>query len=1150
MTTVLSIIRKELRATILAPLGLLAALALFTLIIHWQHYWDNRVAICYMVALGVLGLYMGAEAVSGDKTARLLEGQGEWPISPGKWWLLRLLSQAAVTFLCGGLVYAMLAWLASHNAPNPTPVHPGLSSVWAGGLAIIPAFIIAFFASSVCRTSVQAFFLALGLCWGLAVLEYVPMMAHMAVAGMTGRMPSPPAPALYLVPWAVACVALLLGSFYGFVSTLPLEYGKRAGRAFGVLLALVIPVTIVLVGYGVYSGARGALGGGPLARGGGSSTAPSGISAARISPDGQRIAFTDGVFEQTLWVVNADGSGVHQVVPQRVHEFVWLRDSRRIVVATDVMQRPQLPRHAGSTQTKQQRQWSVVGTETTRPAAVPILQTAQSNSETARLSPQGKYLWLDGRFVEVDTWKAGGQIEMPNYSPWFLTWLPDDSAIYVYEQRFQGFPLPASAPLAQRQKSYALPIERISVPSGQMTTVPLPKAVSGDRYDPYRLNPLSESSDWCSADRSTSVAIPFDQQPVVFRSRSVRGPSNTDGHRTYADPITRRTMTRTLLYQLDGTRQIELNGLKPCAGGLSPSGRTCLVNVMDGVTEFDDRKDWHAAFVDMTTGKVIQRVTLPGLISTDSSEGEIQWSPDEQWVAQVVERWDEKARPSELLLGSVHGESKKLQLGNVDGWGASGVVGWTAADKFVVIREQSKLVAIGLDGQEQVLAQSAQPWYERAGKHSNAKASTTPAVTPSRAAQSASGQPANVAPPQRPATPGTAANYTEPTPQSFIASVLGVKPDQVTGVTPVIPDSNRYSSRQGFDWEGHVDSRVFHVSSSGPGQWSLSTPKKGAPAAEAGPTLDQTRQTATAVLKRRFGEGSTRLAESNAARLGNSGFMFSWTAPKEGGPPGDSAWLTLDAAGKVRSYKEHRAAPAVAVATPPAAGEIQETPEHFAAAILGVPASEMPTPSKSGTSWWVYQIRGRTYHVEHPPFRWGLQLWSDYTPGKTISAAQAREIARGLVNRRLGQAIAPGGRMTWKDGKISHFSFDARETLGTNIYTGDWASVVLYPDGTLMTYEERRVLPKLRLQDVKITQAKARQIADDLVRWGQAAEHTHYTFKRMWLDMRDEPFNDASYGPVWSVEYTPAGTIEDWRRDRPKFGYIRLDGMTGKVTQP
>jgi hypothetical protein len=140
--------------------------------------------------------------------------------------------------------------------------------------------------------------------------------------------------------------------------------------------------------------------------------------------------------------------------------------------------------------------------------------------------------------------------------------------------------------------------------------------------------------------------------------------------------------------------------------------------------------------------------------------------------------------------------------------------------------------------------------------------------------------------------------------------------------------------------------------------------------------------------------------------------------------------------------------------------------------------------------------------------------------------------------------------MTWKDGKISHFSFDAKETLGTNIYTGDWASVVLFPDGTLMTYEERRVLPKLGLQDVKITQAKARQIADDLVHWGQAAEHTHYTFKRMWLEMRSEPFNDASYGPVWSVEYTPAGTIEDWRRVRPKFGYIRLDGMTGKVTQP
>lgn len=54
----------------------------------------------------------------------------------------------------------------------------------------------------------------------------------------------------------------------------------------------------------------------------------------------------------------------------------------------------------------------------------------------------------------------------------------------------------------------------------------------------------------------------------------------------------------------------------------------------------------------------------------------------------------------------------------------------------------------------------------------------------------------------------------------------------------------------------------------------------------------------------------------------------------------------------------------------------------------------------------------------------------------------------------------------------------------------------------------------------------------------------------MWLDTRGEPFNKASYGPVWSVEYTPAGTIDDGRRLRPRFGYIRSDGTTGKVTQP
>ncbi|MEI6501984.1 MAG: hypothetical protein WCP21_13265 [Armatimonadota bacterium] len=540
----------------------------------------------------------------------------------------------------------------------------------------------------------------------------------------------------------------------------------------------------------------------------------------------------------------------------------------------------------------------------------------------------------------------------------------------------------------------------------------------------------------------------------------------------------------------------------------------------------------------------------------DRSEGDIEWSPDEQWVAQVVERWDDKARWQELLLGSVHGEAKKLKLGDVDGWGESGVVGWTATDRFVVIRGQSTLVGIGVDGQEQVLVRSEKPWYEQASKQSSSQTPASPTVTHSATSAIAGAKPAgtgqpltNVAPPVRTGSVAAESDYTEPTPQTFIASVLGVKPGQVTGVTPVIPQGSYYSSQRGFDWEGRVNGQSIHVSSSGPGQRSLRTPKTAAPAAGS-VTLDQARVKATAVLHGRFGEAADQLAESNAAELGRGGFMFSWTRRQDTDTHGASAQSTLDAAGKVKSYSEHRAVSAVAQPAPLAATEIQETPEHFAAVILGVPVSEIPTPSSAGTSWWVYQIRGRTDHVEHPPFRWGLQLWSDHTPERTISAAKAREIARGSINRRLSQSATPGATLTWKDGKIAHFSFDCKETFGPSILTGDSASVVLCSDGALMTYEERRVLPKLRLADVKITQAKARQIADGLVHWGEGAEHTRYTFKRMWLDMRSEPFNNAPYGPVWSVEYTPAGTIEDWRRIRPRFGYIRIDGMTGKATQP
>ncbi|MEI6501985.1 MAG: hypothetical protein WCP21_13270, partial [Armatimonadota bacterium] len=139
-----------------------------------------------------------------------------------------------------------------------------------------------------------------------------------------------------------------------------------------------------------------------------------------------------------------------------------------------------------------------------------------------------------------------------------------------------------------------------------ITAAPLPQeAVSSDRYASDQLRPLSDRSDWCSADRSTYVEIPFETQPVIYRSTSVRGPGNMEGRRTYADPITRRRVTRTLLYQLAGTRKFQLDGLEPCRGGLSPSGRYCLVNVADGVTEYDDRRDWYAAVVDMATGKLV-----------------------------------------------------------------------------------------------------------------------------------------------------------------------------------------------------------------------------------------------------------------------------------------------------------------------------------------------------------------------------------------------------------------------------------------------------------------------------------------------------------------------------------------------------------------
>jgi hypothetical protein len=389
--------------------------------------------------------------------------------------------------------------------------------------------------------------------------------------------------------------------------------------------------------------------------------------------------------------VNADGTGLRRISRERAvaNDLVWLPDSRRILMPTRAMttQRRSDRRGASATSTGSEAvQWNVLDTQTAKPALQPIY----TGRESARLSPGGKYLMIGGQFIDMDTWQLQGKAVEPNYSPWLLTWLPDDSAIYVREHQ---------------DRPYREQLKRIAVPSGEVTPPELPNYPDArQRSVPVRPRPLSDRTDWFCEDRSEWVNLPPDKQPLIHSSRPSPGPKSTLIYTPYTYHLSRRQIPKFRVYQVDGSQHYLLEGLEPIDNGLSPQGRYCLMNVVDGVTEHDDAAPWYTAFVDMQTGKIVSRVTLPGATPGDQVEG-LNWSPDERYVVMDIQHWGAGQPGRELYFISVAGEFKQVNPGNLQAIGPEVLAGWTSADELVVVREEKELVAISPQGQERVILQ-------------------------------------------------------------------------------------------------------------------------------------------------------------------------------------------------------------------------------------------------------------------------------------------------------------------------------------------------------------------------------------------------------------------------------------------------------------
>jgi len=687
------LLTKELREIIWAPLGLLGCVGIITLILNLHHWWDDSLPKVYMIGAGILALYMGAEAISGEREGKLLQWQQLWPVSRLKWWLLKLCTNLTLTILIGGLMYVLLGWLALQNAPEPVKQVYAPSRLWLRGITLVPTFIMAFFCSTFSRTSMQAFGLALAVSAGSSMLFIVPSALYFILA-MRNTFPAPPPPYLSLLPTALLAVAPLAGSLHSFLKTPPLEYGKRATQAFKTAGLVLIPGIVVMSGAVLVSTLLVA-------------AKPQGVSKAVVSPDGHRIAFTDSVFNEALWIVNADGTGLRRMERLQPGDFLWLPDSKRLIIHTQMSQPRSAYQRANGMLTNSSQnseQWSVIDTSVKKPLLQPIPAVKRSGMSLNRLSPTGRYVWLSGQFIDTNTWRVVGNLPVPNYSPWFLTWTPDDSAIYVVEHQ---------------QQPFSQTLKRIAIPSGQVSDVhPPANPTQGPvRHTGEIDKPLSGQTDWFYQDRSTYVPFPGGKGPIIYRTEPVRGPNNTWTEVSHPRSVgTQRRLAKTLLYRLGGSQTLLLEGLMPCDNGLSPCGRYCLMNVCDGVTEYDERTPWYAAFVDMNTGKTVSRVTLPGLHWRDDVEG-MKWSPDEQWVAIVVRRWSEKTPKIELFLVSVAGEFRQVTVGNIGGFGDDGLAGWTDTHSFVVIQDSKQLVAIGTDGRQRVLVAGENSWEKYGQKH-------------------------------------------------------------------------------------------------------------------------------------------------------------------------------------------------------------------------------------------------------------------------------------------------------------------------------------------------------------------------------------------------------------------------------------------------
>ena len=434
-----ALIRKELRE-LFWPTVIAAGLFAIAGGLRWKYAEGAVLTVLWLIAMPVIGLLMGSQAVAKEMTHRTQEWQNLWPVSRGRWWAAKLVSHfagLAVGFAVVGLAANAIGRWPSDGPGSPPPLAPLV--IMDAGVTLL-LFALGVLMSTLRPKSFEAL--------GLALLAGILMTTGwFMVSG--GYLPERFGPRLGISsadsrPGAVLAIGIVLGlaclvaAGWAASSTPVMSVGRRNLRGGLAALGLCIAALPCLLLGGLYLSPP---------------ETPDfwNMQDVSMSPDGRLIAFTgekgwnQGNYGHNLWVMDLDGTGPRCVARgPAVWAYKWVPGSHRIVCLWGMANQQEDRDHPD--------QWLWLLDARHGPISkLPIVLSSSRFASYVPLfvSPKGAYLLVGNDLWDLRTTRQVGTLPVPfGHNLWL--WSFDESAIYVSRPYLTGVSKPRGKPIIDR----------------------------------------------------------------------------------------------------------------------------------------------------------------------------------------------------------------------------------------------------------------------------------------------------------------------------------------------------------------------------------------------------------------------------------------------------------------------------------------------------------------------------------------------------------------------------------------------------------------------------------------------------------------------------------------------------------------------------